>query len=72
VQEPDPLTSTDTAPNDEEHHRLPDGTVLHVSIWMHRFGGQMKPEFFARPENAGWTQLLTAPVNPIAPRGNTR
>lgn len=67
IQEPDPLSAADTAPNDEEHHRLPDGTVLHVSIWTHRFGGQMTPEFFPKPELAGWTQLLTAPVGPLGP-----
>jgi hypothetical protein len=65
VQEPDPATPTDSAPNDEEHHRLPDKTVLHVSIWTHRFGGQVPPDFLVKPENAGWTQLLTAPVNPV-------
>ena len=65
IQEPDPASPTDSAPNDEEHHRLPDGTVLHVSIWTHRFGGQVAPDFFIKPETAGWTQLLTAPLNPI-------
>ncbi len=67
VQEPDPAAPNDSAPNDEEHHRLPDKTVLHVSIWTHRFGGQVAPDFFVKPETAGWTQLLTAPVNPIVP-----
>lgn len=72
VREPDPLAPGDPAPNDEEHHRLLDGTVLHVSIWTHRFGGQMKPGFFDKPETAGWTQLLTAPINPILPPGTSR
>ncbi len=72
VREPDPLAPGDPAPNDEEHHRLPDGTVLHVSIWTHRFGGQVKPDVFANPENSGWTQLLTAPINPIPPRRTGR
>ncbi len=72
VREPDPLAPGDPAPNDEEHHRLPDGTVLHVSIWTHRFGGQMKPDFFANPENTGWTQLLMAPINPMLTRGTNR
>jgi hypothetical protein len=65
IQEPDPAVPADSAPNDEEHHRLPDGTVLHVSIWTHRFGGQVAPDFFPKPEIAGWTQLLTAPLNPL-------
>src|SRR4029077_19233010 len=43
IQEPDPNTPLDVAPNDEVHHRLPDGTVLHVTIWTHRFGGGGSP-----------------------------
>jgi hypothetical protein len=66
IREPEPGVPTDSAPNDEEHHRLTDGTVLHVSIWTHRFGGQLGPAFVAQPEAAGWTQLLTAPLNPLA------
>jgi hypothetical protein len=66
IREPEPGVPTDTAPNDEEHHRLPDGTVLHVSIWTHRFGGQVDSAFVPQPEAAGWTQVLTAPLNPLA------
>ena len=67
VQEPDPLATPDPAPNDETHHRLPDGTVLHVSVWTHRFGGQVPNEFFRQPEAAGWTQVLYAPVPVVNP-----
>ena len=67
IQEPDPLATPDPAPNDETHHRLPDGTVLHVGIWMHRFGGQVPLDFVRQPEVAGWTQVLVAPVAPVAP-----
>lgn len=66
IREPEPGVPTDSAPNDEEHHRLADGTVLHVSIWTHRFGGQVGPAFVPQPEAAGWIQLLTAPLNPLA------
>jgi hypothetical protein len=66
IREPEPGVPTDTAPNDEEHHRLPDGTVLHVSIWTHRFGGQVDPAFAPQPELGGWTQVLVAPINPLA------
>ena len=65
IQEPDPQAPTDPAPNDETHHRLPDGTVLHVSIWTHRFGGQIDRAFVRQPERNGWTQVLTAPVPPV-------
>ena len=64
LQEPDPQAAVDPAPNDETHHRLPDGTVLHVSIWTHRFGGQIDRQFVRQPERSGWTQVLTAPVPP--------
>ena len=67
IQEPDPNTPVDVAPNDEVHHRLPDGTVLHVSVWTHRFGGRVSSAFLLQPELTGWTQLLTAPVFPVAP-----
>lgn len=67
IQEPDPNTPVDVAPNDEVHHRLPDGTVLHVTIWTHRFGGRVPPAFLLQPELTGWTQLLTAPVRTVAP-----
>ena len=67
IQEPDPNTPVDVAPNDEVHHRLPDGTVLHVTIWTHRFGGRVSPAFVLQPELTGWTQLLTAPIPPVAP-----
>ena len=62
--QPPPPAPIDPAPNDETHHRLPDGTVLHVSIWTHRFGGQIDRRFVQQPERSGWTQVLTAPVPP--------
>lgn len=67
IQEPDPQAPIDPAPNDETHHRLPDGTVLHVSIWTHRFGAQIDRRFVRQPERTGWTQVLTAPVPPAPP-----
>ena len=67
IQEPDPQVPPDPAPNDETHHRLPDGTVLHVSIWTHGFGGQIATKFVRQPESAGWTQVLTHPVKAVAP-----
>jgi hypothetical protein len=66
IQEPDPAAVPDPAPNDEEHHRLPDGTVLHVSIWTHRFGEQVPREFVRQPQTAGWVQVLMAPRSPVA------
>ena len=70
IQEPDPQAPVDRAPNDETHHRLPDGTVLHVTVWTHRFGGQMKPAFVRQPESSGWTQIIRAPIPPTPPAGS--
>src|SRR3954463_16035488 len=33
IIEPEQGAPPDPAPSDETHHRLPDGTTLHVSIW---------------------------------------
>ena len=43
-------------PTTRPHHRLPDGTVLHVSIWTHRFGAQIDRKFVRQPERSGWTR----------------
>ena len=49
----------DPAPNDETHHRLPDGTTLHVSIW--NIPEAKRRSGFAAlrlPQNDGWTNWL--------------
>ena len=59
VLEPEPGAPPDPAPNDETHHRLQDGTTLHVSIWQmpekSRLSGFTATSM---PQNEGWTQLL--------------
>jgi hypothetical protein len=67
VQEPEPGALPDPAPVDEEHHRLADGTVLHIYIWMHRYGGRVAPRFVPQPQNDGWIQVFSAPPNPVLP-----
>lgn len=64
IQEPEPGMAPDPAPNDEQHHRLPDGTTLHVFVWMHRFGGDVKPEFVPQPQNTGWLEVFSVVPNP--------
>ncbi len=59
IIEPEAGAPPDPAPNDETHHRLPDATTLHVSIW--RVPEKMRRSGFAAvplPQNEGWTQLL--------------
>jgi hypothetical protein len=65
IQEPEPGTAPDPAPNDEEHHRLPDGTTLHVYVWTHRLGGQVASDFVPQPQNTGWVEVFSQVPNPV-------
>jgi hypothetical protein len=64
IQEPEPGMLPDPAPTDDEHHRLPDGTVLHIYVWMHRFGGQVPAGFVRQPQVSGWVEVFAAPPDP--------
>jgi hypothetical protein len=59
ILEPEPGAPADPAPNDETHHRLPDGTTLHVSIW-NMPEAKRRSGFAALrlPQNEGWTNWL--------------
>lgn len=65
IQEPEPGTAPDPAPNDEEHHRLSDGTTLHVYVWTHRIGGQVPAGFVPQPGNTGWIEVFSKAPNPV-------
>jgi hypothetical protein len=65
IQEPEPGMAPDPAPNDEQHHRLPDGTTLHVFVWMHRFGGDVAADFVPQPQTTGWVEVFSAVPNPV-------
>jgi hypothetical protein len=65
IQEPEPGMRPDTAPVDEEHHRLSDGTMVHTYVWMHRFGTQIPVGFVRQPQNSGWTEVFSTPPNPV-------
>lgn len=58
IQEPTPGAPIDRAPNDEQHHRLANGDVLHVAVWMHTEGAKLADALCRQPESTGWTQLL--------------
>jgi hypothetical protein len=59
ILEPEPGAPPDPAPNDETHHRLPDGTTLHVSIWNLPEAKRRSGLAALRlPQNEGWTNLL--------------
>lgn len=61
IQEPDPRVGErfdPTAPPDETHHRLPDGSLLHVTLWYRprALGGPI--ELLVRPFTEGFLQIL--------------
>jgi hypothetical protein len=66
VQEPDPSLPPEPFQNDEEHHRLVDGLVLHVSIWIRPAaqGAQEAPVLPRLPQAERWSQLFA--VGPSA------
>jgi hypothetical protein len=65
ILEPEPGAPADPAPNDETHHRLLDGTTLHVSIW--NIPDAKRRSGFAAlrlPQNEGWTNWLVGQYVP--------
>ena len=66
IQEPDPNGAPDRAPNDEEHHRLPDGTVLHVSVWRRHLTSPVSGDLIVQPQLTGWTEIVS--VVPLSQR----
>jgi hypothetical protein len=57
VQEPEPGVPPDQNFEDEEHNRLLDGTMIHVSTWSHADGVQVSPGIVRLPQAEGWTQI---------------
>jgi hypothetical protein len=68
VQEPEPGAPPDPAREDEEHHRLITGVMLHVSTWV-RADPHVESRIIRTPQAEGWTQLYAvgpSPINPTA------
>jgi hypothetical protein len=68
IQEPEPGAPPDPAREDEEHHKLITGAMLHVSTWVHAGGADqtVRPastdaatpaRIIRAPQAEGWTQL---------------
>ncbi len=57
ISEPIPGAPPDLAAVDEEHHRLIDGTMLHISTWVRTDGEPLREGVASAPANQGWTQL---------------
>jgi hypothetical protein len=69
VQEPEPGIPPDQTFEDEEHHRLANGAMLHVSTWVHGDGRAVAPRLVRLPQAEGWTQLYAVgPARPSSPR----
>jgi hypothetical protein len=60
VLEPDPSLPPEVFVEDEEHDRLLDGSVLHVSIWTHPGGGSPPARVGPLPQAEGWIQIYAA------------
>jgi hypothetical protein len=60
VQEPDPAAPPEVYVEDEEHDRLADGSILHVSIWSHADGARASARLVQVPQAEGWTQIYAA------------
>lgn len=57
VQEPDPGVPPDQNFEDEEHNKLLDGTMLHVSTWSYSDGIHASGKIVRLPQAEGWTQI---------------
>jgi hypothetical protein len=68
ISEPEPGAPPDLAKEDEEHHKLLDGTMLHVSTWSHPDGVRLKAGLERLPQAQGWTQLYVVGPAQIIPR----
>jgi hypothetical protein len=58
ILEPDPALVHGAIPVDEEHQRLADGTILHVTVWMRREPPTDRDRVIAVPPAEGWLQLV--------------
>ncbi len=65
IQEPEPGVPPDQTYEDEEHHRLITGVMLHVSTWARADSG-VATRITRSPQAEGWTQLYA--VGPSAVR----
>jgi hypothetical protein len=63
VQEPEPGAPPDPAREDEEHHRLLGGGMLHVSTWV-RADARAPAGTIRTPQAEGWTQLYAVGPQP--------
>lgn len=70
IQEPTPGVPPDQTFEDEEHHRLANGEMLHVSKWVHAAGSSVASRIVRMPQAEGWLQLYAVgpSATPAPPR----
>jgi hypothetical protein len=73
IQEPEPGVPPDQTFEDEEHLKMIDGTMLHISTWLHTAGPAVPVPVTPAPQVEGWTQVYavgpgTGAAAPIMPR----
>jgi len=71
VQEPEPGAPPDPAREDEEHHRLLNGEMLHVSTWV-RADPRVTSGTIRAPQAEGWMQLYAVGPSLSPPPTPTR
>jgi hypothetical protein len=64
IQEPEPGVPPDQNFEDEEHNRLANGAMLHVSTWLHATGVAIGQRVVRMPQAEGWIQIYA--VGPAA------
>jgi len=68
VLEPEPGVPPDQSFEDQEHHRLLNGAMLHVATWVHSNGRAIAERIVRLPQTEGWIQLyaVSAPTPPAS------
>ncbi len=66
IQEPEPGFPGDPpdTPVDEIHHRLRNGMLLHVSVWMSDVDPGADVGLVSRPYEGGWRQIIVGAQTP--------
>jgi hypothetical protein len=69
ITEPEPGVPPDQPFEDQEHHRLLTGAMLHVATWTHANGRAIPDRLVRMPQTEGWIQLYA--VSASAPPGSS-
>lgn len=69
VQEPEPGVPPDQTFEDQEHHRLLDGTMLHLATWLRPDSRGVGERITRVPQTEGWLQLYA--VGPASAQSST-